>query len=130
MKLSDDELDQVEDAFVGFHGTTRQSLKHAISMLPDREQVIMPPDADAEAERAGRFATQVADEVCSTLSRANLLTDEDLRLIREHVRPKDAGDAVEAAVLAERIRCARVAQHLGANGSILDAILSGREPGQ
>jgi hypothetical protein len=59
------------------------------------------------------FAQQVADEVASTLSRANLLTDEDLRLIREHVRPKDSGDAVEAAVLKERIRCARLAQSTG-----------------
>jgi hypothetical protein len=43
----------------------------------------------------------------SELLRKTVFTDVDVALIREHVRPKDAPDAVEAAVLRERIRCAR-----------------------
>lgn len=119
MKVSDKALELAQEVGLKCQGDFLACLRAAIDSLPE------PPKIDWHAERE-LFAAQVADEVCATLSRANLLTDEDLRLIREHVRPKDAGDAVEAAVLAERIRCARVAQCYGATATVSD-ILSGRE---
>lgn len=96
----------------------------AIAALPDQAE---RADEDSLARHRGLLAAQVADLVVETLSRANLLTDEDLRLIREHVRPKDAGDLAELAVQVERIRAARVAHSFGAGMTVVDAILSGKE---
>jgi hypothetical protein len=105
MKVDDTKLlERMADVYRLHEGTTAESMSAALELLPELL-------ASVEARVA--FAQQVADEVASTLSRANLLTDEDLRLIREHVRPKDSGDAVELAVLKERIRCARLAQLIG-----------------
>lgn len=81
--------------------------------------------SEAEIEFAARIAAQETVEALRT--QANTFTEEDIKLIREHVR---LPPVVQAAVLAERCRCA---QWCGLNGSaptvLLQNILSGETLG-
>lgn len=78
---------------------------------------------EAELEFAARIAAQEALEGLTEELGKNAFTDEDIRLIREHVRHPGA---LEAAKMKERIACALVAlSHVdGRHGDVAIAILS------
>lgn len=102
------------------------ALVEALAELPDLQ---LGGVLNVNEEFARLCGAEAAERVLNELAaEPHMLTEEDMRLIREHVRPKDAGDAVEAAVLKERIRCALLARQHGAEPYSVEAILGGKEP--
>lgn len=122
MKVDDSLLSAMARVYAQCEGTPAECMGAAVSLIPDPG----PPQV-FECEAAMRMADQVAMTVVGELEQRQALTEEDMRLIRDHVRPKDSGDAVEAAVLKERIRCARIAVYYGAaeSSGLVVGVLSG-----
>jgi hypothetical protein len=123
MRVSSETLQSAVDAFCSCGGDYQEGVRAVIDSLPESE---MTPDlvADDVVSRLIPRLETLAGALSELLGKT-VFTDEDVALIREHVRPKDAPAAVEVAVLAERIRCARIVQHFTGTGAALQDILAG-----
>lgn len=108
------------------------SLEEQLAMLRAEKQVMA--DACADMARINRQLTQdfvaleeAQSEVVAALAN-NPWTPELIQKIEAHVSPKDSGPAVEAAVLAERIRCATILLDFGGVEPCVHRVLSGYQP--
>lgn len=127
MKLTDEQLEALAERFfakTGDGSSGVDAMRWALDVLPDHPSYAWPELRAISRAVAEESADAAIDRVASSTA---VLSEEDMRLIREHVRPKDSGDAVEAAVLKERVRCVLLSLEW-VTTQIMGQMLGGEEP--